>query len=255
MDPALVPLLAQRCVLSHLTPPQSPAEGGRLTLSLAPPEDGGSRPGLPLDAQRPELGTFVLQEDRVLARIAPEPFAAEAALKAALLVAFLRQGGVLLHAAGVAFPTGALVIVGPSGAGKSTLARSAVAAGGALLSDETVGLHPAGLVYGSPFRSDPDMVPVLAEARLARLVAVVKGGAEATESLPPAEAARVVLQQAYRPPPELGGLRELVARVGAWVEHVGMHRLICRKEPAAGTFARRWVETAPEDPGPLPRAS
>ncbi|MBN1205777.1 MAG: potassium transporter TrkH [Myxococcaceae bacterium] len=255
MDPALVPLLAQRCVLSHLTPPKSPAEGGRLTLSLAPPEAEGSRSGIPLDAQRPEWGTFVLQEERVLARIAPDPFAAEAALRAALLVAFLRQGGVLLHAAGVAFSTGALVIVGPSGAGKSTLARSAVAAGGALLSDETVGLLPSGLVHGSPFRSDPDMVPVLAEARLVRLAVVVKGAFEATEPLPAAEAARVVLQQAYRPPPGLVGLGELVARVGVWVERVGVHRFICRKDPAAGVFAREWVEQAPVDPGPLPRAS
>jgi hypothetical protein len=255
VDPALVPLLAQRCVLSHLTLPRGRPEGERLSLSLAPREEAATRPGIPLDALRPEWGSYVLEEGRVLARIAPDPFAAEAALRAALLVAFLRQGGVLLHAAGVAFPAGALAIVGPSGAGKSTLAREAVEAGGALLSDETVGLHPSGLVYGSPFRSDPDMVPVLREARLVRLAWVVKGASEAAEPLPAAEAARVVLQQAYRPPPELVGLGELVARVGAWVERLGVHRFICRKDPAAGTFAREWVESARTDPGLTPRAT
>jgi hypothetical protein len=210
--------------------------------------------GIPLDAQHPEWGTYVLEEERILARIAPEPFAAEAALRAALVVAFLRQGGVLLHAAGVAFQGRALAILGHSGAGKSTLARAAVVAGGALLSDETVALHPAGGIYGSPFRSDPDMVPVLGEARLARLAVVVKGAFEATEPLSAAEATRLVLQQAYRPPPGLIGLGELVARVGGWVERLGVHRFICRKDPAAGTFARQWVETAPTDPGSMPRA-
>lgn len=221
-------------------------------VSRAPP---AQQRGIALDAQHPEWGTYLLQERQVLAWIAPSPFAAEAALRAALVAAFLRQGGVLLHAAGVAFPTGALAILGYSGAGKSTLARAAVAAGGALLSDETVGLHPGGDVYGSPFRSDADLQPVLAQARLARLVAVVKGSAESTEPLPSAEAVRVVLQQAYRPAPELAGLSELVTRVGAWVERLGVHRFICRKDPAAGHFARAWVEAAPLAPGAGPRAS
>jgi hypothetical protein len=255
VDPALVPLLAQRCVLSHLSLPEAPPEGPRLTLSLAPPEQGDARPGIPLDALRPEWGTYVVEKERVLARIARDPFAAEAALRAALVVAFLRQGGVLLHAAGVAFAAGALIIVGPSGAGKSTLAREAVMAGGALLSDETVALHPSGSVFGSPFRSDPDLVPVLAEARLAWLAWVVKGPREANEPMGVSEAVRGLLQQAYRPPPQVLGVGELVARVGAWVERVGVHRFICRKDPAAGTFARAWVETASRDLGPAPRAS
>jgi hypothetical protein len=242
VEAALVPLLSQRCVWAHLTPPRR-ASGPRLVLSSTSAFAPGVH-GTPLDAQRPEWGSFVVEAERVRAHLVPDPYAAEAALRAALLVSLLRQGGVLLHAAAVAFEGQALAIVGPSGAGKSTLAREAVEAGGVLLSDETVGLHPSGAVYGSPFRSDPDLVPGAAVARLARLAWVVKAPREAVEPLAPADAVRSLLQQAYRPPPGTVSLPELTARVAGWVGRVGLHRFLCRKHPEAGTFARDFVGAA-----------
>jgi len=243
VDDALVPLLQQRCVWAHLLPSGQPGVP-RLSLSAHAPTPEVGAKGLALDVKRPEWGSVVVEEERVRAHILPDPYAAEAALRAAVLVSLLRQGGVLLHAAGVAFSGKALVIVGPSGAGKSTLARAAVAAGGELLSDETVGLHPSGRVYGTPFRSDPDLVPTCASARLARITWVVKGPAESVHPVEPAEAVRMLLQQSYRPPPGTVTLPELTARAAAWVERVGVHRFLCRKDPDAGTFARDFVGAA-----------
>jgi hypothetical protein len=245
VEPALVPLLERRCAWAHLTPP--PGEAGprlRLVARAWKPRTGAE--GFPLDAQRPEWGWVEVEEERLLAHIVPDPYAAEAALRAAVLVSVLRQGGLLLHAAAVAFEGRALVIVGPSGAGKSTLARAAVAAGGRLLSDETVGLHPSGQVYGSPFRSDEDLVPTCAEARLARLAWVVKGPVEAVSPVEGLEGVRMLLQQAYPPPPGTVMLPELTARAAAWSARVGLHRLMCRKHPEAGLFARDFVASAPE---------
>lgn len=235
----LVPLLAWRFSWEHLVPRGAPGPRLELVLASSPPEPSSG--ATPLDSQRPELGTCLLEGERLVAHIPPDPYAAEAALRAAMGTCLLRQGGLLLHAAAVAFNGEALVILGHSGAGKSTLARAAVAAGGELLSDETVGLHPSGRVYGTPFRSDPDMVPTLAEARLARLCRVAKGPHEALEPLSASEAVRTLLQQAYRPLPGTVSLPELAARAAAWAERRGLYRLTCRKHPEAGTFARSVV--------------
>ncbi|MFL5352222.1 potassium transporter TrkH [Archangium sp.] len=243
VDDGLVPLLERRCVWSHLRA-AGPAGGPRLRLCGRPVSSETFARGLPLDARRPEWGALEVEAERVVAHIPADPFAAEAALRAAVLVSVLRQGGLLLHAAAVSFAGKALVIVGPSGAGKSTLARAAVAAGGALLSDETVGLLPSGQVQGSPFRSDPDLVPTCATARLTRLVWVVKGPAESVSPVAAPEAVRLLLQQSYRPPPGTVSLPEVTARAVAQVERVGLHRFTCRKSPEAGTFARDFVGAA-----------
>ncbi|MFY0529045.1 potassium transporter TrkH [Archangium gephyra] len=243
VEDGLVPLLEQRCVWSHLRP-SGQAGSPRLRLTARPLSPEASAQGFLLDAQRPRWGSVEVEAERVVAHIPADPFAAEAALRAAVLVSVLRQGGVLLHAAAVAFSGKALVIVGPSGAGKSTLARAAVAAGGALLSDETVGLLPSGRVHGSPFRSDADLVPTCAEARLARIVWVVKGPAESVSPVEAPEAVRLLLQQAYRPPPGTVSRPELAARAVELAGRVGMFLFTCRKSPDAGVFARDFVGAA-----------
>ncbi|KFA93359.1 hypothetical protein [Archangium violaceum] len=243
VEDGLVPLLEQRCVWSHLQP-SGRAGSPRVYLSAHPASPEAAARGFLLDAQRPVWGSVEVEAERVVAHIPPDPFAAEAALRAAVLVSVLRQGGLLLHAAAVAFSGNALAVVGPSGAGKSTLARNAVAAGGALLSDETVGLLPSGEVYGSPFRSDADLVPTCAAARLARIVWVVKGPAESVSPVEAPEAVRLLLQQAYRPPPGTVSRPELTARAAALAGRVGLFRFTCRKSPDAGRFARDFVEAA-----------
>ena len=232
VEDGLVALLEQRCVWSHL-PPSGQAGSPRVYLSARPASPEAAARGFLLDAQRPVWGSIEVEAERVVAHIPADPFAAEAALRAAVLVSVLRQGGLLLHAAAVAFSGAALVIVGPSGAGKSTLARNAVAAGGALLSDETVGLLPSGEVHGSPFRSDADLVPTCAVARRARLVWVVKGPAESVSPVEAPEAVRLLLQQAYRPPPGTVSRPELAVRAAALVGSGGLFRFTCRKSPDA----------------------
>jgi hypothetical protein len=165
---------------------------------------------------------------------------AEAALKALLGVAVYRRGGLLLHAAGVAFPRGALVALGPSGAGKSTLSRLAVEAGGVLLSEETVAVFPSAEVWATPFRSDYDAPRGQLTARLAALLTLNKGKVEQVEAKSVTEGVRALLEQAYRPAPGELTPSALLERAGRLA--LGPPSLACftfRNDPAAGRF---WAE-------------
>ena len=202
-----------------------------------------AREGRPLNPRRPE-GPRLLIRDTVLHVEPPQDaLDAELALRAAFYLGPVGQGGVLLHASGVAFGGTALVAVGPSGAGKSTFARLARRAGGELLSDEVVSLLPDGRVLGTPFRSDPDMVGTAREARLGGLFALVHAPAESLEPLAPVAVVPLLLAQAFRAP--LGGLTQagLLQRVAALASHFPAWCFSFRNHPEAGAYLRRWCES------------
>ncbi len=79
----------------------------------------------------------------------------DAFLRSLLSVLLLRDGGLMLHSAGLVKAGRAYVFIGKSGAGKSTLSRLAAASGLAeVVSDEINMLRPVNgnwRVYGSPF--------------------------------------------------------------------------------------------------------
>lgn len=238
MDAGLLQLAAARCRLDRF---QAPDEGAPLLrlerVAELPP---GER--IALDGQAPERAGYCVRGDRLLAAIPDEPFAAEAALRALFQLAFLRQGALLLHGAGVAWGERALVATGPSGAGKSTLARLCHQAGAVVLSDETVALDPAGKVFGTPFRSDPELACERLEAELAAIVCLEKGSEEKLVLLRADRAAAYLLGQAYRPAPEAAGRGELLRVASSLAARPGMHQLTFRKHPEAGGFVARWIE-------------
>jgi len=75
-------------------------------------------------------------------------------VEACLLTRLGRDGGALLHAAGVATERGGLAFTGASGAGKSTLAQFYAERGASVLSDERLILRAVGQgtqVFGTPW--------------------------------------------------------------------------------------------------------
>ena len=161
--------------------------------------------------------------------------AAEAALRVAFAVAFERQGGLLLHAAGIAFSDeGAWLAVGPSGCGKSTLAQHCADAGAEILSDETVGWLPDGTLWATPFRSTARFTRrgPLSPRPLAVLAFLEHGDAERLEPVAAEDAVRRLLPQAYRAP----GESTLLHRVAALVGQRGAQRFRFRNHPGAGAF-------------------
>ena len=75
-------------------------------------------------------------------------------IEVCLLSRLSRDGGLLLHAAGLVFNKQGYIFTGPSGAGKSTIAELFARQGAAVLSDERVILRRQGhtfMLYGTPW--------------------------------------------------------------------------------------------------------
>ncbi len=102
----------------------------------------------------------------------------------------LREGGLLLHAAGVVRDEAGFVFFGPSGSGKTTTAR--LSPGHTILSDDLVivKIDDGGVrVHGVPFRGDfADAPRVNRRADLRGLFTLVKAAEHAVSPLPPPEA-------------------------------------------------------------------
>jgi hypothetical protein len=134
------------------------------------------------------------------------------------------------------------VAVGPSGAGKSTFARLTRQAGGDVLSDEVLALLPDGRVFGTPFRSDPDMGGQAREALLGGLFALVHAPAEALAPLAPASVVPLLLAQSFRAPADGLTQAELLQRVAGLASHFPAYRFSFRNHPEAGEYVRCWSE-------------
>jgi hypothetical protein len=193
-----------------------------------------------LDGVDASLGVYVIEGETLAVQVPDNPFAAEAALKAAFALAVWRQGGLLVHGSAVRFKQGVVAALGPSGAGKSTLARWCRAAGGELLSDETLGLLPGGRVLGSPFRSDDDMVGTCREGTLLQLLTLRHGDVERLDPIDKREAVQRILAQVYQLKPVVGLGSELLPRASLLADNSPMALFTCRNHPDAGHFwARR----------------
>lgn len=155
------------------------------------------KPGVSLKGKALEInrGDFAASLDLGSGKGALAAAATEQCLDAFLrsLISFLliRDGGFMLHSAGLVKNGRAYLFLGKSGAGKSTLSKLAAAAGAEVISDEINLLRPEKgkfRVYGSPFwgemRADgrPGSWPLggiclLKKAKAARLAACSKAGA------------------------------------------------------------------------------
>lgn len=126
----------------------------------------------------------------------------------------VREGGLLLHAAGLARDDRGRVFTGPSGAGKTTLTRLMQhRAGLRVLSDDRIVLRPEGCgvrIFGTPWHGEAE----LSEAGSARLVgihAIHHAPGVVEQSLSGAEAAGALLGNAFLPAHDPVGSREALA--------------------------------------------
>ena len=199
--------------------------------------------GTPLGEPYPPTAMVRLDGNHLQGYIADEALAAEAVLRIAWQVAVHRGGGLLMHGCSFHWNGLGVAAIGQSGAGKSTLARLSRLhpAHASLLSDEIVHLMPDGVVYGTPFRSDPDNEGSPGPARLRGLLLLAHGQQESLEAVSAAEALPVLFGQLYVPVIPVVPSGELRRRLMTLVDTVGVYRLTFRKDPAVGTFLRDWV--------------
>jgi hypothetical protein len=234
VDAWFVQLASSRCPLQSF----ATEEGVAVSATL---RRGPLEAPVPLDSAHPELGHFQVVGDEVRVDAPEGVVPAELALRQLYQLAVLRQGGVLLHGAGIAFEGHVVLALGRSGAGKSTLSRLCAEQGAQILSDETVALYPDGVVHGTPFRSEldlgarPELFPLLG------LLMLEHGSEEQLSPLEPASAVQAVLAQTYRCAWGEVGSAELLRRVTAAQAKVPMMRFRFRKDAQAAAQIRSWM--------------
>jgi hypothetical protein len=228
----------ERCTLAPFSAPP----GGSPLLTLR----SGTVPvgqGAPLDPRHPAGPRFHVEGDTVCVEPPQAELDTELALRVGMQLATLRQGGLLLHAAGVAFQGRGVVAIGPSGAGKSTFTRlCSQFAGADVLSDEVLALYPEERVEGSPFCSDLDLPSSLARARLAAVLLLDKGPEERMDVASPQEAITALMGQVFRPLPGEASPGDILQRLARIIEHVPLRRFVFRKHEAAADFVRGWLD-------------
>lgn len=176
-------------------------KGMRFEVLEAPGKQSPFRPAVLFKDNRLELkrGDFSaaldLRSGTGELSAAPYEQCLDAFLRSLLSSLLPRQGGFMLHSAGIVKGGRAYLFLGRSGAGKSTLAKLAAGAGLEVISDEINLLRPQGRgyrVYGSPFWGEmrcegrPGSWPLggiclLGKARVNSAAAC--GGSEALRSL------------------------------------------------------------------------
>lgn len=179
-----------------------------------------------------------LEEDVLHVQVEDGPFLGELVLRLAWCRGTTWQGGVLVHAAGLAEGEVGLVACGKSGDGKSTLSRLCRTGGLRLLTDEVVQLFPDGRIGGTPFRSDFDNEgsPGLVRARY--FVALRKADGEALEPLGATEAAQLALAQCFAVDEVALPRVEVRRRVLGFLGAVELRTLAFRKAPEVAEFVR-----------------
>lgn len=199
--------------------------------------------GAPLDPRHPAGPRFQVEGEVVRVEPPQAELDTELALRVGMQLATLRQGGLLLHGAGVAFQGRGVLAVGPSGAGKSTFTRlCARAAGAQVLSDEVVALYPEGRMEGSPFCSELDLPSSLARAPLAAVLLLHKGSQERLEEVSAHEALAALMGQVFRPLPGEASPGDILQRLARVAEQARLHRFVFRKQEAAAAFVRDWLD-------------
>ncbi len=238
VDEELLTRAGERCTLAPFAATQAGVP--RLVLRSGTVPAGQ---GAPLDPRHPSGPRFRVEGAGVCVEPPQAELDTELALRVGMQLATLRQGGLLLHAAGVAFQGKGVVAIGPSGAGKSTFTRlCARAAGADILSDEVVALYPEGRVEGSPFCSDLDLPSSLARARLVAVLLLDKGPEERMDAVAPQEAIAALMGQVFRPLPGEASPGEILQRLARITEHVALRRFVFRKHEAAADFVRGWLD-------------
>lgn len=162
-------------------------------------------------------------------------------IEVCLLSRVARDGGLLLHAAGLVLSKEGFVFTGPSEAGKSTISELFARQGATVLSDERVILRQQGstfFLYGTPWVGSGQY----AENGSAPMTALyrISHGAE-HHGLTPLTASRAVtllLQQAFLPHWDRNGMERTLEFLESLTARIPCHSLSFLNQPDVVEFVR-----------------
>jgi hypothetical protein len=151
-----------------------------------------------------------------------------------LVTRIAREGGILLHSAGVLAQTGVYVFTGPSGAGKSTVAQFFAERGASVLSDERVILrkHGGGVIaYGTPWVGSGRYAKN-ASGPVTNLYCIRHGAqSHRIETMSPGAVLSSILQQCFLPHWDREAMNATLGFLGELAQQIPCRSLAFVKQP------------------------
>ena len=148
-----------------------------------------------------------------------------------LLTRLAREGGLLLHSAGILSLTGGFIFTGASGAGKSTLSGFFDARGASVLSDERMIIRKSGdafVIHGTPWVGSGAYAKN-ESGPLTELFCISHGPQHQIESLPPGAVLALILPQCFLPHWDRTAMESTLAFLSDLIAHVPCQRLAFTK--------------------------
>ena len=151
-----------------------------------------------------------------------------------LVTKVARDGGIVLHSAGVLSPKGGYIFTGPSGAGKSTLAQLFAEGGASVLSDERMIVRRSGsgvVAYGTPWVGSGQYAKN-ASGPVTGLYCIRHGTqSHRIETMSPGAIMSVILQQCFLPHWDREAMDSTLAFLSDMIHHVPCRSLAFLKQP------------------------
>jgi len=150
-----------------------------------------------------------------------------------LLTRLAREGGLLLHSAGILSPTGGYIFTGQSGAGKSTLSGFFDTHGASVLSDERMIIRKCGkafAIHGTPWVGSGAYAKNKS-GLLTELFCIGHGPQHQIERLPPSAVLSFLLPQCFLPHWDRTAMESTLAFLSDLIAHVPCRRLAFAKHP------------------------
>ncbi|MDH5346705.1 MAG: hypothetical protein OEW13_02265 [Nitrospira sp.] len=150
-----------------------------------------------------------------------------------LLTRLAREGGLLLHSAGVLSPTSGYIFTGQSGAGKSTLSEFFNTDGASVLSDERMIIRKSGdtfLIHGTPWVGSGAFAKN-ESGPLTELFCISHGAQHRIDRLSPSAVLALILPQCFLPHWDRSVIESTMACLSDLIAHVPCQRLTFAKQP------------------------
>lgn len=150
-----------------------------------------------------------------------------------LLTRLAREGGLLLHSAGVLAPTGGYLFTGASGAGKSTLSGFFDTRGASVLSDERMIIRKSGetfVMHGTPWVGSGAYAKN-ESGPLTELFCISHGPQHQIENLSPGAVLARLLPQCFLPHWDRTAMESTLAFLSDLIRHVPCRSLAWTKQP------------------------
>lgn len=150
-----------------------------------------------------------------------------------LLTRLAREGGLLLHSAGVLSLTGGYIFTGASGAGKSTLSELFDTSGAFVLSDERMIIRKNGeafVIHGTPWVGSGAYAKN-ESGLLTELFCISHGPQHQIERLPPSAVLARILPQCFLPHWDRTAMESTLAFLSDLIAHIPCQRLAFAKHP------------------------